>query len=127
MENNLFEIILEAEKGSLRISYFRTLENLNKFARLNSVERTLLWIRSELEETIDKMCSFVGLPEVFSYNSGTDELGFSLFKFDHQKALLGKRGQLTALDATYSYSAYTLYNWFTAMQPGELCMQVYGQ
>ena len=64
---------------------------------------------------MDKMCSFVDLPEVYSYNSIVEELGFSLFKFDRQKALLGKRGSLRALDASYSYSAYTMYNWFTAM------------
>jgi len=82
MNDDMFELILEAEEGSIRRTYFRTLENLNKFARVNNVERTLLWIRSELEGTMDKMCSFVALPEVFSYNSSTNELGYSLFKFD---------------------------------------------
>lgn len=76
---------------------------------------------------MDKMCNYVGLPEVYSYKSSVEELGFSLFKFDRQKALLGKRGTLNALDATYSYSAYTMYNWFTAIQPGELCLKVYAQ
>ena len=76
---------------------------------------------------MDKMCGFDGLPEVFTYNSSVEELGFSMFKFDRQKALLGKRGSLRALDASYSYSAYTMYNWFTAMQPGELCLKVYAQ
>ena len=83
MKDNLFDLVLEADtEGSLRTTYFRTLENLNKFARLNSVEQTLLWIRSQLEESMDKICSFVDLPEVYSYNSNTNELGFSLFKFD---------------------------------------------
>ena len=76
---------------------------------------------------MDKLCGYVGLPEVYTYNSSVGELGFSLFKFDRQKALQGKRGTLNALDASFSYSAYTMYNWFTARQPGELCLKVYGQ
>ena len=115
MKEGLFDLSLEADDSDLRVTFFRTLENLNKYARLNSVEHTLLWTRLQLEETMDKMCSFVDLPEVYSYNSIVEELGFSLFKFDRQKALLGKRGSLRALDASYSYSAYTMYNWFTAM------------
>ena len=43
---------------------------------------------------MDKMCSFVGLPEVYAYNSDVGELGFSLFKFDHQSALKSRRGTL---------------------------------
>lgn len=49
LNNNLYELVLEGEKksgaGTFRASYFTTLENLNRFARLNSVEWTLQWVR----------------------------------------------------------------------------------
>ena len=94
-EDSLFILTLEAETaGNFRSDYFTSLENLNKFARINSVERTLLWVRLQLEDAMDKMCSFVGLPEVYAYNSDVGELGFSLFKFDHQSALKSRRGTL---------------------------------
>ena len=41
--------------------------------------------------------------------------------------MTAKRGTLRALDASYKYNAYQMYNWFTASQPGELCAQVYAQ
>lgn len=31
------------------------------------------------------------------------------------------------MDATYEYNAFTSYGWFTASQPGQLCLQVFGQ
>ena len=83
MEDRIFILILEANEGGFfRTNYFATLENLNKFARLNSAERTLRWARHQLEEAMDLMCSFVGLPEVYEYSSDLGELGFSLLKFD---------------------------------------------
>ena len=85
----------------------------------------MLWVRHQLEETLNTMCSFVGLPEVYEYTGGADEIGFSLLKFDQQSAFKTKRGTLQALDASFEYNAYTMYNWFTASQPGELCAQVY--
>jgi len=36
---------------------------------------------------MDKMCDYISLPEVYSFNSEVEELGFSLFRFDQQKAL----------------------------------------
>lgn len=109
----MFDLILEAQAYAFRDNYFASLENLNKYARLNSVDRTLLWVRLQLEETLDKMCGFVGLPEVYAYNSEKGELGFSLFKFDNQSALKTRRGTLQALDSHFDYNAYTMYNWFT--------------
>ena len=125
LNENLFDLVFEAEMN-LRTAYFALLENLNKYGRLNSVERTLLWVRTQFEETQDKMCRFVGLPEVFSYQSQIGEFGFSLFKFDQQTAMRGKRGVLKALDADYGYNAYSMYNWFSGVT-GELCAQVYSQ
>lgn len=82
MKNDLFDLVLEANDGNLRATYLRTLENLNLYARLNSVEHTLRGVRAQLEQTMDKLCGYVGLPEVYTYNSSVEELGFSLFKFD---------------------------------------------
>ena len=86
LENGIFEVILEAEKETTLVSYFATLENLNKYARLNSSEITLLWVRERLQYGMDLICTFYDLPgEVFEYgSSGTTigELGFSLFRFD---------------------------------------------
>ena len=82
MKSNLFDLVLEANDGNLRVTFLRTLENLNLYARLNSVEHTLRGVRSQLEQTMDKLCGYVGLPEVYTYNSSVEELGFSLFKFD---------------------------------------------
>ena len=45
MEDAMFYLILEAQAYSFRDNYFASLENLNKYARLNSVERTMLWVR----------------------------------------------------------------------------------
>ena len=75
------------------------------------------------------VCTFYDLPNA-TYEYGTDgstigELGFSLFRFDQATALRSKRGTLQALDAHYNYNAYTMYNWFTTKQPGELCTQVF--
>ena len=123
LENALFDLILEAEIHEFRTDYFATLENLNAYARVNSAEETLLWIRIQLEETLDTMCTYVGLPDIYEYSG--KELGFSLFKFDQQSALKTKRGHLKALDASYAYNAYTMYNWFTMSTPGDLCTQVY--
>lgn len=128
MKSNLFDLVFEAnEKGTLRQNYLRTHENLNEFGRVNSVESTLQWVRQQFEKTMNKMCSFIALPEVYSYNSSLEEFGFSLVKFDQKDALLSKRGSVNALDSSFSYNAYSMYNWFTAMQPGELCLQVYAQ
>ena len=107
MENNVFNLMLEANEGGFfRSNYFATLENLNKFARLNSSKRTLRWTRHQLEEAMDLMCSFGGLPEVYEYGSDRGELGFSLLKFNQQVAMTAKRGTLRALDASYNYNAY---------------------
>ena len=107
MEDNVFNLMFEANEGGyLRTNYFAALENLSKFARLNSAERTLRWTRHQLEEAMDLMCSFVGLPEVYEYGSDLGELGFSLLKFDQKVAMTAKRGTLRALDASYKYNAY---------------------
>ena len=46
MEDSVFNLMLEANEGGfLRSNYFAALENLSKFARLNSAERTLRWTR----------------------------------------------------------------------------------
>ena len=82
MKNNLYDLVFEADDSNIRSAYFTTLENINEFARINSVERTLLWVRIQLEETMQKMCNFVDLPEVYSQESSQKEIGFSLFKFD---------------------------------------------
>ena len=87
----------------------------------------VLWVKNTLEMTLDTMCSFIGLPETFEYNSAVGELGFALFKFDQQSALKSRRGKLKALDASYDFNAYTMYNWFTASSPGELCLQIHSQ
>lgn len=71
---------------------------------------------------MDLMCSWVEQPETFEYKSELEELGFALFKFDRMTALKAKRGSLHALDATFDYNAYTMYNWFTASPPGDLCL-----
>ena len=34
---------------------------------------------------------------------------------------------MRAIDAVYDYNAFTMYNWFTASMPGELCAQAIGQ
>ena len=131
MNGNLFDLLLEADSdNTLRSSFFNTLGNLNRYARINLNEATLLWVRELLESTMDKMCAFVDLPEVFAYasSSGTSEIGFSLLKFDQQSALKSRRGTLRALDASYDYNAFTMYNqWFSTSEPGQLCLQVYGQ
>jgi hypothetical protein len=62
-----FELVLEAEAGAFRTNFFASLENLNKFARLNQVERTLLWIRYVLEDTMDSMCRFTAISEMYEY------------------------------------------------------------
>ena len=131
MNGNMFDLLLEADVGNvLSMSFFKTLENLNRYARMNMNEYTLIWVRTHLEQTMDKMCTYVELPEVYAYASsqGTSEIGFSLFKFDQQAALKSRRGTLRALDASYDYNAFTMYNqWFSTSQPGQLCLQVYGQ
>ena len=48
LEDSLFYLVLESEKGSFRTNYFTSLENLNRYARINSVEWTLLWVRHNL-------------------------------------------------------------------------------
>ena len=107
MEDSVFNLMLESNEGGfLRTNYFAALENLTKFARLNSAERTLRWTRHQLEEAMDLMCSFVGLPEVYEYGSDLGELGFSLLKFDQKVAMTAKRGTLRALDASYKYNTY---------------------
>ena len=121
LQNNIFHLVLESEAGAFRSNFFMTLENLNKYARINSVEWTLQWVRHQLEQTMDLMCTWVDLPETYEYSSSLEELGFSLFKFDQQTALKSQRGTLRALDAFYSYNAFAMYNWFSASQPGALC------
>ena len=85
MEDNLFDLKLEAaatSQSAFHSNFFQTLENLNKYSRLDSLEEPLEWIRGQLEKMMDKICSFVYLPETYEYNSDVSELGFSLFKFD---------------------------------------------
>ena len=52
MKNNLYDLVFEADDSNIRSTYFTTLENINEFARINAVERTLLWVRIQLEETM---------------------------------------------------------------------------
>ena len=93
LQDSLFDIVLEAESGSFRDSYFKTLENLNLYARENNIEWTIGWVRHQLEQTMDKMCTWVDLPQLYSYgNAKNSELGFSLLKFDRSTALQSKRG-----------------------------------
>lgn len=80
-EDGLLFIILEAEPSYL-VYYFASLENLNKFASINSIEWLLQWSRNQLKTTMDLMCTWNTIPELFEYNSHIDELGFSLFRFD---------------------------------------------
>ena len=56
LQNNIFHLVLESEAGAFRANFFMTLENLNKYARINSVEWTLQWVRHQLEQTMDLMC-----------------------------------------------------------------------
>lgn len=121
-----FDLVLEAESGAFRANYFASLENINKFATVYNVERTILWVRSVLENKIDTMCKFSSLPNPYEYKSQVGEFGFALFRFDHQVALKAKRGTMEVLGASYDYNAYNMYNWFNTM-PGDLCAQVYSQ
>ena len=82
LHDNLFDLLLEADEGDFRKNYFTTLANLNRFGRLDSSEATLEWVRFQLRATMDKMCAWVELPEVFEYESDLGELGFSLFRFN---------------------------------------------
>ena len=41
LDDGIFYLILEQNVGNLRMNYFLTLEHINKFARLNSIEWTL--------------------------------------------------------------------------------------
>ena len=45
LHDNLFDLLLEAGEGDFRENYFTTLENLNRFGRLDSSEATLDWVR----------------------------------------------------------------------------------
>ena len=102
-----------------------TLENMNKFARINNIEELILWVRQQFESTLDLMCNFQFPDGLYEYETQLGELGFSLFKFDESTALRTKRGTLYALDASYDYNAYNMYNWFSTSRPGYLCTQAY--
>ena len=50
MNGNMFDLLLEADDGNvLSMSFFKTLENLNRYARMNMNEYTLIWVRTHLE------------------------------------------------------------------------------
>lgn len=82
LDNGLLFLTLEAEQQQFILDYFFTLENLNRYARLNNVEVTLQWVRYQLEKSLNEMCNWIDLPETYEYNSYMQELGFSLFRFD---------------------------------------------
>ena len=80
LREGLFELSMEADFG-VRSNYLKTLENLNLYSRINKSESTHEWVDEQLHEVMNLMCTFVGLPEIFTY-SNSGEIGFSLFKFD---------------------------------------------
>mmetsp|Transcript_13695 Transcript_13695/g.17312 ORF Transcript_13695/g.17312 Transcript_13695/m.17312 type:complete len:188 (+) Transcript_13695:2880-3443(+) len=123
----MFYLVLESDSLVFRLNYFATLENLNRFARVNTVEWTLMWVRHNLKTTLNQMCTWVELPEVYEYSTNKKEFAFALFKFDKTTALKASRGTLSVLDAEHEYNAFTMYNWFTASLPGELCTQAIAQ
>lgn len=55
--------------ANLRSNYFFTLEHINRYARLNSVEWTLQWVRHNLKTTLDQVCQWVELPELLEYGT----------------------------------------------------------
>ena len=123
----MFELVFEYE-ADLRKNYLLTLENINKFARINKMEGMIFTIRERYEHTIDLICAFNNLQDnLFEYESQIGELGFSVYQFDEASALRTRRGTMKALDASYDYNAYNMYNWFSPRRPGMLCTQVYAQ
>ena len=127
MQDGLFEFVLEAD-NSFRINLIKSLENLNLYGRLNDSTRTVNWVRAELKEIANLICSFASFKpdETYTYESDWSyEIGLSLYKFDRENALHTKRGQLKALDALYPYNTYDMYEWFST-SPVQLCLQVTG-
>ena len=54
----MFELVMESDPQGLRKNYLLTLENINKFARINNIEELIFWVRQRYESTLDLMCNF---------------------------------------------------------------------
>lgn len=96
MQDGLFEFVLEADENFRKI-LIKSLENINLYGRLNDSTSTVNWVRSQLKDISNSICSFDSFKPAETYTYESDrayEIGLSLYKFDREIALHTKRGKL---------------------------------